>query len=122
MKKTLYLLASVLVISVLFNSCQKDDFDEALLYEGTGKWRQGTLHYKFLSNKNGSSWDTKDDVREDEAQPFTWMLVKSELRLIHIISMGGSALEVFTIKKLTATTLELEDVVDKRRYTFTKVN
>ena len=122
MKRIFYFSASLLVICTLFNSCNKDDFDEALLYEGTGKWRQGTLHYKFLSNKNGSSWDTKDDVREDEAQPFTWTLVKSELRLIHTISMGGSALEVFKVKKLTATTLELEDVVDKKKHTFTKVN
>ena len=121
MKKTFYLLASVLLISVLFNSCQKDDFDETLLYEGTGKWQQGTLFYKYLANKSGSTWDTKDDVKEDEAQPFTWTLVKAELRQIHIISMGGNVPKTYTVKKLTATTLEYEDVVDKRKYTFTKV-
>jgi hypothetical protein len=122
MKKTFYFLVSLLVISVLFNSCNKDDFDEALLYSGAGIWKSGTLHYKYLSNGKGASWDTKDDVKEDEAQPFTWTLVKSELRHLHQHFGGGSSPENFTVKKLTATTLECEDVVDKRKYTFTKVN
>ena len=119
MKKTFYFLISLLVISALFNSCTKDDFDEALLY---GKWRQGTLYYKYLSNGNGSTWDTKDDVTEDEAQPFTWTLVKSELRQIHIMTMGGNIPKTYTVTKLTATVLEYKDVVDSRSYSFSKAD
>ena len=123
MKKTFYFLVSLLVISALFNSCTKDEFDEALLYAGSGKWRTGTLYYKYLSNGNGSTWDTKDDVTEDEAQPFTWTLVKSELRQIHIMTMGGNIPKTYTVTKLTASTLEYKDAVDGgRSYSFSKAD
>ena len=109
----------VLVVFVLFNSCQKDDdsFDEKLLY---GKWRNGTLYYKYLSNHTGSTWDTSDDVHEDEAQPFEWKLVKSELQQIHIMEMGGVVPKYYTITNLTATTLIYKDMF--RSYTFTKAD
>ena len=122
MKRSL-LFFTVLSIAILFNSCSKDEdtkgFDETLLY---GKWETGTLYYKYLSNHNGSTWDTGDDITEDEAQPFTWTLIKSELRQIHIMEMGGNVPKTYTVTKLTATTLEYKDIVDGRSYSFTKVN
>ena len=118
--KRLLLILVALSVAILFNSCEKEEeFDETLLY---GKWRSGTLHYKYLSDHTGATWDTKDDITEDEAQPFTWTLVKSELRQIHLMTMGGSVPKTYTVTKLTAGTLEYEDIVDKRKYTFTKVN
>ena len=118
MKRSLLFLA-VLSAAILLNSCSKeDDFDETLLY---GKWKMGTLHYKYLSDGTGGSWDTSDDVREDEAQPFTWTLDKSELRHLHLSFGGGVSPETFIISELTATTMKCKDAVDNKSYTFTKV-
>jgi len=118
MKRALYLLTSVLLISALFHSCSKEDeFDETLLY---GTWKSGTLHYKYLSNHKGSSWDTAEDVEEDD-QLFEWQLVKSDLTIIHIMVMGGGRVpEYFTVTQLTATTLKLKDDLNAN-ITFTKV-
>jgi len=119
MKRSLLFLA-VLSVAVLLNSCSKEEeFDETLLY---GKWKTGTVYYKYLSDHNGSTWDTSDDVTEDEAQPFTWTLVKSELKQIHIMEMGGNVPKTYTVTKLTTTTLEYKDVVSNKTYSFTKVN
>jgi len=117
MKKIIVFLA-VLSVSVLFHSCEKEDeFDETLLY---GKWKSGTLYYKYLSNHTGSTWDTSDRVEEDDAQPFTWQLVRSELEQIHIMEMGGKVPKYYTVTELTATTLRYKD--DYKSYTFTKEN
>ena len=117
MKRVLFFLAFVLIAAV-FQSCEKEgEFDESLLY---GKWRQGTLYYIYLSNHTGSTWDTADHVTEDEAQSFTWRLVKSELEQIHIMEMGGKVPKYYTVTELTATTLRYKD--DYRSHTFSKVN
>jgi len=118
MKKGFYYVGFVLVAAV-FNSCGKEEeFDEALLY---GKWRSGTLYDKYLSNHTGSTWDEAEDVKEDEAQPFTWQLVKSELEQIHIMEMDGKIPKYYTVTELTATTLKYKDEYGKN-YSFTKVN
>jgi hypothetical protein len=118
MKRILFLFVSVLVLFALFHSCGKEEeFDESLLY---GKWRSGTLYYKYLSNHTGSTWDTGDDVSEDEAQPFEWSLEKSRLLQIHIMQSGGRIPKSYTVTRLTATSLEYKD--DYRTYSFTKTN
>lgn len=108
----------VVLFSFIFSSCQKEEetFTESFLI---GKWVSGTLHYKYLSNKTGVTWDTKDDVTEAEAQPFTWILDKSELTHIHIIQTGGSVPKVYTVIELTATTLKYKDSFGVS-YSFTK--
>ncbi len=121
MKKRLFWAFGVLcVVALSLASCQKDDdgFDETLLI---GKWQCGTLYEKYLSDHNGSTWNTADEVSEDEAQPFTWTLEKSTLTQIHIMEMGGNVPKVYTVTKLTSTTLCYEDNYGKS-YTFTKVN
>ena len=120
MKRILYFLAVALLSFALFHSCGKEEeFDEALLI---GKWKSGTLYYKYLSNYTGGSWDTADDVREDEAQPFTWQLVKSDLTILHRGEhFDIVASEVFTVTQLTATTLKTKDDLSNATLTFTKV-
>jgi hypothetical protein len=119
MKRVLYFFGLVLMVSALFQSCAKEDeFDEALLI---GKWQTGTLHYKYLSNYSGASWDTKDST-EEQAQAFTWKLVKSDLEHKHVIEMGGFAYENYTIMELTATTMKWKDEYDNKIYTLTKVD
>lgn len=108
----------VILLALVFNSCEeeKETFQESLLI---GKWTSGTVHYKYLSNYTGSTWDTSDDVTEAEAQGFTWTLVESELTHIHIIESGGSVPKVYTVTELTATTLKYQDGLGKT-YSFTK--
>ncbi|MDD2307361.1 MAG: lipocalin family protein [Prolixibacteraceae bacterium] len=119
MKKLFVCLMVCFSFSVLFNSCQQDEafFQESFLI---GKWVSGTVYYKYLSDYTGSTWDTKDNVKEEEAQPFTWTLVKSELTHIHIMEMGGNIPKVYTVTELTATTLKYKDAFDKT-FSFTKM-
>jgi len=117
MKKILVCL--VVLMSVVFNSCspvEEESFQESFL---TGSWVSGTIHYKYLSNNTGTTWDTSDDVTEAEGQAFTWTLVKSELTHIHIIETGGSVPKVYTVTELTATTLKYKDSFGTT-YSFTK--
>ena len=107
----------VLSVSIMFISCGREEsFDETLLI---GKWKQGDLYYKYLSDYNGASWDESDDVHEDEAQPFTWSLVGSKLRQIHD-AFGMPLPKTYTVTELTATTLKYRDAFNKR-YSFIKV-
>lgn len=118
MKKLFVCLMVCFSMSVLFNSCQKEDtfFDESLLI---GKWASGTVFYKYSSNYTGKTWDTADDVTEAEAQSFTWTLVKSELTHIHILETGGSVPKVYTVTTLTSTSLKYKDDFGTT-YSFTK--
>jgi len=119
MKRLFNFLPVLFLVAVFFTSClpEEEVFDENLLI---GKWRSGTEYYRYDAGGNGKTWDTSDDVtEEDPGGDFTWTLVKSELTHIHIIEMGGSVPKVYTVTELTATTLKYEDDFDS--YTYTKV-
>ena len=98
----------------LFNRNEK--FDKTLL---SGYWVSGTLHEYYNASGNGYTWDTMDDVTEEEAQPFTWTLEGSTLTQIHKMEMGGNIPKTYTVTKLNASTLEYHDNYGKH-YTFTK--
>lgn len=126
LKKILLYLTVCIMASYLLVSCETDDtsFDESLL---TGKWLSDAqtqpdknTYYKYLANGTGATWDTDDDVTEEEAQEFTWSLVKSELTHIHILEMGGTIPKVYTVTELTATTLEYYD--DFKSYSYSKIS
>ena len=113
-----------ILIGVVFiiNSCKKKEtevtFDENLLI---GKWvTNNTIYSKYTSDHNGATWDTKDDVREDEAQKFTWNLNKAVLNHTHTIEINGSVPKVCTITTLNATSLVYKDDFGKVT-TLTKV-
>lgn len=120
MKKRVIILLTCIFALMIFSSCEKEEeiFDETLL---TGKWKSGTLYDKYLSNGSGSTWDTSDDVTEEEAQLFTWSLTGSELKHIHILEMGATVPKVYTLTELTGTTLKYEDGFGKR-FSFTRVD
>ena len=120
MKTTLSYFAICMFISFLVISCQPEltSFDQSLL---TGKWKSGTLYYKYLANGSGGTWDTKDNVTEAEAQAFTWTLVKTELTHIHVLQMGGTVPKVYTVTELTSTSLKYHDDFGVN-FAFTKVS
>ena len=119
MKKTLYYLTMCMVVSILAVSCETEpiSFDESFLI---GKWQSGTLFYKYLNNGTGGTWDTGDNVFEEEAQAFTWTLINAELTQIHIMEIGGAGIpKIYTVTELTATSLKYHD--DFASFSFTKV-
>jgi hypothetical protein len=118
MKRLFNYLPAIFLVAVIFTSClPEEEFDELLLI---GKWKSGTLYYRYDDGGTGVSWDTADDVTEAEGQAYTWTLVKSELTHIHVIEAGGSVPKIYTVTKLTDTTLEYKDDFDKY-FSFTKV-
>jgi hypothetical protein len=119
MKKFLHCLVAALVAGLILVSCEKDEvFDESLL---VGRWNSGTLYYRYLANGTGYTWDEKDDVREEEAQHFTWTLQGASLTHIHIMEIGGSVPKYYTVTELTSGTLRYRDVFFKS-FSFTRVD
>lgn len=115
--KFLFVAATV---ALFFSACMPTDdiFDESLLI---GKWQSGTLHYRYDLNLSGVSWDTSEDINESEGQAFTWELKSSNLTHIHIMEKGGLGVpKIYTVTKLTETTLEYADDF-KKKYVFTKI-
>ena len=118
---TKFLLVLV-AMALTMVACQREEdvFDETLLI---GKWRSGTLYYRYDEEGKGVSWDEKDDIYEEEAQAFTWTLVKSELTHYEIMEMGGSSIpKEYQVTELTPTTLKYIDKLDSKPFSFTKVS
>ena len=85
----------------------------------------GTEYWRYDSDGYGATWDTADDVMEEEAQRFRWELSfsNSSLTHIHIIEITGSESvpKVYTLTTLTETTLAYKDDFGNS-YSFTKVD
>lgn len=98
----------LLTLAMLFASCtpEKKEYAPDQLI---GKWVRHTEYYRFDSNMDGVTWDTADDVSEEEAQPFEWMIDEDQLTIIHKMEMGGVVPKIYTITSLTANELTLTD-------------
>ena len=103
-------------------SCQQEhvSFNPELL---VGKWVAGTEYYRYDAGGTGVTWDTSDDVNEDEAQPFTWEYEDetNRLTLVHQMEMGGVVPKSYTVTALTDSTLSYKDIYG-HTYTYTHVN
>ncbi|BAX81739.1 hypothetical protein [Labilibaculum antarcticum] len=111
MKRIALIFLSIALVALFSTSCTEEEdihpsFDQTLII---GKWKSGTLFERYDSNKSGATWDTFDDVTEDEAQEFTWTITKDQLEQIHIIVNGGLVPKTYTITDLTASSLKYED-------------
>lgn len=85
-----------------------------------GKWKSGTLYYRYDYGYKGATWDTADDVTEEEAQPFTWEIVGIDMTHIYIMEMGASIPKTYVIDELTPAVLKYHDAYGKN-YQFSKV-
>ena len=74
-----------------------------------GHWQEGTVHEKYFDNGTGRTWDTSDDVTEEEAQPFEWSLDGDQLIQEHIMFEGQVVPRLLTITQLNSLTLVYED-------------
>jgi hypothetical protein len=110
MRRLAFIILSFAFAALFTTSCSELEteisFDESLII---GKWQSGTLFERYDSDNTGATWDTADDVTEDEAQGFTWSIDKDQLEQIHIIVNGGNVPKIYTITILTATTLAYQD-------------
>ncbi|MFT5749281.1 MAG: hypothetical protein ACI93S_000536 [Ancylomarina sp.] len=115
MKRLALIILSLAFAALFTSSCSSDDetqpsFDETLII---GKWKSGNVFERYDYDNTGATWDTADDVNEDEAQKFTWTIDKDQLEQIHIIVSGGNVPKVYTITNLTATSMEYKDKYGK---------
>ena len=119
MKKILYFLA-FLSVAVIFQSCEKEEYDESLLI---GKWKplSGTTRYfRYDANGSGVTWNPDEDQKESEGQKFNWKLVQTELKQRHHIEIIGEdiIIEIYTVTMLNETTLKYKN--ESKSYTFVK--
>lgn len=122
MKKTNLFVSFVIfaVSAIMLSSCGKEsdiEYDKALL---TGKWQEETLFEVYNADGTGYTWDEADDVKEEEAQKFTWTLEGDDLTQIHIMEMGVSVPKTYVVTNLTETKLEYRDDFGNI-HSFTKV-
>ncbi len=117
--KKIFSIILFFALTILFAGCDffgKNTIDATLL---PGYWQQGTVHEYYNADGSGYTWDTADDVTEEEAQPFNWTLTGATLVQSHQMEMGGVVPKTYTVEKLTATTLSYHDDYG-RTYTFTR--
>ena len=81
-------------------------FDRTLM---PGYWKSGTVFEYYNANGTGYTWDTADDVTEEEAQPFTWTLIDNKLTQNHQIEMGGVIPKRYTVTTLSSSVLCYHD-------------
>lgn len=146
--KKLHLGIFLLVLTGIvftFTSCEQDTTEEKLFKEQLllGKWNDGNGDNQnfiidaskigkpifpgstqnddvFDTDHVGYTWDTSDDVTEDEAQVFTWKLtIEGALTQIHRLEMGGKVPKKYTVTVLTSEQLVYEDEIGKE-HTFTR--
>jgi len=123
MKRNGWRFCALLLICFAMSSCNGEEevsFDISLI---VGKWVSGTEYYRYDSDGTGVTWDTADDVTEEEAQPYTWEYdgETNKLTLIHQMEMGGVVPKYYTLVTLNSTTLAYRDQYSNTS-SFTRVN
>lgn len=115
MKIKSLMFALVAVGCMMLTGCKDDPvFDGDLI---VGKWvaevngSAGTEYYRYDADGTGVTWDTGDDVHEEEGQPYTWSFDQStsRLTLIHQMEMGGVVPKSYTVTVLDEQRLEYKD-------------
>jgi len=121
MKRIIICLFACLSISLIFNSCSKEEesFDESLLI---GTWKlvtpDGDEFYHFKNEGTGVFWYT--GITETLGRPFDWTLDKADLTLIHKGDIV-QAPDYFTVTSLTSTSLKYKDSFGDS-YSLTKIS
>ena len=114
------LLCAVLALSVLV-CCSPDPIPTFSVKDIYGKWRSGTVYYRYNHNYEGVTWDESDDVYESEGQRFRWEIAGGDMTHIYMMEMGEAAIpKPYVIDELTPTVLRYHDDYGKY-YKFDKV-
>ena len=87
-----------------------------------GVWQSGTLFYRFNEDGTALTWDTADDVTEEEASSLTWTLERSHFTHIHRMGISNAVVpKHYRITQLDLLQLIFKDEFGKT-YTFTKAD
>ena len=115
-------LSVILFALALLSSCvptEEKHYNVKLLI---GEWVEGSLHDKYADDGTGYSWDTDDDITEEEALPFEWRLSYDTLQVNHIIQMTGAIVpKIYLVTTLDSANLVYEDLSGGTIHTYTKV-
>lgn len=115
------MITTLLLIAV---SCEKEkkSFDPTLFH---GKWVNGTEYWRYDTDSTGVTWNTGEDVHENEAQPFKWEYNDFDNSLTHIhwmeMTNDWTVPRVYTVTDLNDSILQYEDKFGKS-YSFTRIN
>lgn len=87
-----------------------------------GEWKEGTVHDKYFEDGTGYTWDTSDDVEEDEALPFKWTLSQDTLLLNHVLWNGAIVPKIYLVTTLDSLNLVYEDLAGGTIHQYHKVS
>lgn len=111
MKRLINRIIAILfcALVLLMSGCDPNEhktLDRSLMI---GYWQSGTVYEYYNGNGTGYTWDTADDVTEEEAQPFSWTLSETTLTQNHQIEMGGVVPKRYTVTTLNSSVLCYHD-------------
>lgn len=82
------------------------EYDTGLLL---GLWQSGTVYYRYNEDGTGYTWDTADDVLEEEASFLEWNVEHSSFTHLHHMEVGGIIPKHYRIQELSLTHLVFTD-------------
>ena len=86
-----------------------------------GLWQKDThVYYRFNDDGTGYTWDTDDDLTENEASPFHWKISNGSLMLTHQLRMTGFIPRMYHIDAINDGSLQFHDPYSD--YTLTRLN
>ena len=104
--KTRKLIFILFSLALLLSSCipiEEKHFNVKYLF---GEWIEGTVHDTYIDGGKGYSWDTSDDITEEDASPFEWRLSYDTLQVNHILWNGAIIPKIYIVTTLDSLQLE----------------
>ncbi len=75
-----------------------------------GLWQNDeNVFYRFNEDGTGCTWDTDDDVSEEEASPFNWVAYDNKLMITHRMVFRGMVPRYYDLDCLNAFDLRFHD-------------
>lgn len=75
-----------------------------------GLWQSGSVFYRYNADGSGVTWDTADDVMEEEGSKFTWEVDKKRIIHYHQMEISSAIIpKTYNITKLDLSNLEYKD-------------
>ena len=75
-----------------------------------GLWQKdGHIYYRFNADGSGHTWDTADDLTEEEASPFNWEAYEEAIMLTHKLKLRGIVPRYYELDRLNAFDLRFHD-------------
>ena len=85
-----------------------------------GLWQdEGHVFYRFNPDGTGHTWDTDDDITEDEATEFGWEAYEEAIMMTHKLRIRGIVPRYYELDRLNAFDLRFHD--SYTNYTLEKV-